>query len=126
MPILPLDHPEPFTATLGVMLYPATDEKDPPKARAFAAQYLAEPIRRRHEAGGALSYDALARIAKDAGQRLTDLEERWWYGTASGELFKTLLALAFTNPALASWENAVRIAELAAVRAKARGSRTDL
>ncbi|MGC1348018.1 MAG: hypothetical protein WA863_18420 [Methyloceanibacter sp.] len=37
MPILPLDHPEPFTATLGVMLYPATDEKDPPRAHAFAA-----------------------------------------------------------------------------------------
>jgi hypothetical protein len=26
MPTLPLDHPEPFSATLGVMLYPATDE----------------------------------------------------------------------------------------------------
>lgn len=35
MPILPLDHPEQFAATLGVMLYPATDETDPPKARAF-------------------------------------------------------------------------------------------
>jgi hypothetical protein len=28
MPILPLDHSEPFVATLGVMLYPATDEAD--------------------------------------------------------------------------------------------------
>jgi hypothetical protein len=35
MPILPLDHPEPFAATLGVMLYP--DEADTPKARAYAA-----------------------------------------------------------------------------------------
>jgi hypothetical protein len=41
MPILPLDYPVPFAATLGVMLYPAMDEVDPPKARAFAAQYLA-------------------------------------------------------------------------------------
>jgi hypothetical protein len=37
MPILPLDYPEPFAATLGVMLYPATDEADARKARAFAA-----------------------------------------------------------------------------------------
>jgi hypothetical protein len=27
-----LDHPEPFAATLGVMLYPAMDKADPPKA----------------------------------------------------------------------------------------------
>jgi hypothetical protein len=51
VPSLPLDHPEPFLATLGVMLYPATDGDDPPKARAFAAQWLAEPFRRFHEAG---------------------------------------------------------------------------
>ena len=36
MPILPLDHPEPFAATLGVMLYPGADNDDPLKARAFA------------------------------------------------------------------------------------------
>ena len=34
MPILPLDHPEPFAAVLGVMLYPGTDEDDRRKARA--------------------------------------------------------------------------------------------
>jgi hypothetical protein len=38
MPILPLDHPEPSAATLGVMLYP--DEADALKARAYAAQFL--------------------------------------------------------------------------------------
>ena len=32
MPILPLNYPEPFAATLGVMLYPAIDDADPPKA----------------------------------------------------------------------------------------------
>jgi hypothetical protein len=36
MPVLPLDHPEPFAAVLGVMLYPGTDEDDRRKARAFA------------------------------------------------------------------------------------------
>ena len=55
MPILPLNHPEPFSATLGVMLYP--DEADALKARAFAAQYLAEPMRRLYKAGGTLSHD---------------------------------------------------------------------
>jgi hypothetical protein len=46
MPILPLDSPEPFAATLGVMLYPGTDKSDQAKARAFAARWLAEPLRR--------------------------------------------------------------------------------
>jgi hypothetical protein len=126
MPILPLDYPEPFAATLGVMLYPATNEADARKARAFAAQFLAEPIRRFHEAGHTLKYDALLRIQSDAGQRLTDLEERWWGGSATGESFKTLFALANTDAALASWNNANKIAELIAARAKTKGSRTAL
>ena len=124
MPILPLDHPEPFAATLGVMLYPATDEADPPKARAFASQFLAEPIRRLYDAGHTLTHDALLCIAMDANQRLTDLEERWWGGSLAGELFKTLFALANTDPALASWNNAIKIAELIATREKTNGSRT--
>ena len=52
MPILPLDHPEPSFATLGVMLYPATDESDPPKAQAYVAQVLARAFSRFREAGG--------------------------------------------------------------------------
>src|SRR5882724_10458462 len=108
MPILPLNHPEPFAATLGVMLYPGTDEADRQKAAAFAAHYLAEPLRRFHEAGGALRYEELSRIASDSGARLDDLESRWWDGTATGELFKTLFALANADPRLASWENAIK------------------
>lgn len=74
MPILPLDHPEPFAATLGLMLYPATDESDPPKARAYAAQLLlADPIRRYLDAGHRLSQDTFERIAMDAGHPVTDL-----------------------------------------------------
>ena len=124
MPILPLDHPEPFAATLGVMFYPGTDGTDPRKARAFAAQWLAKPLRRFHEAGHSLPYDTLARIAMDAGEPLDDLDKRWWGGTATGELFKTLLALAMTKPALATWNNAARIAEIVATRAKTSGSHT--
>jgi hypothetical protein len=124
MPILPLDYPEPFAATLGVMLYPGTEEADRPKARAYASQYLAEPIRRFHQAGGTLSYDALARIATESGQPLTDLDARWWGGSATGEMFKTLFALANTDPGLASWSNAIKIAENTAARCS--GSRTSL
>ena len=59
MPILPLDHPEPFSATLGVMLYPATDEADTLKARAYAAQVLAKPFRRFQEEGGDPPFETL-------------------------------------------------------------------
>jgi hypothetical protein len=123
MPILPLDYPEPFAATLGVMLYPGMDEDDQRNARAFAAQWIAEPLRRFHQAGHKLSYGPLARIAMDA--QLTDLDDRWWGGTATGELFKTLWALFNTKPELTSWNNAVKIAERVAARSNAKGSRTD-
>ena len=124
MPILPLDHPEPFAATLGVMLYPGVDNDDPLKARAFASQWLATPIRRFEEAGHKISRDDLLRIAMDAGQPLNDLDERWWDGTATGELFKTLCALFNTDPALATWNNAIKIAKLVAARAGTSGSRS--
>jgi hypothetical protein len=124
MPILPLDHPEPFAATLGVMLYPGTDNDDPLKACAFASQWLATPIQRCEAAGHKISRDDLLRIAMDAGQPLKDLDERWWDGTATGELFKTLCALFNTDPALTTWNNAIKIAELVAARAGTSGSRS--
>jgi hypothetical protein len=122
MPFLPLDRPNSFLATLGVMLYPGTDENDRVKARAFASQWVAEPFRFFHEAGHTLPYEALAKMMMEAGEPLDDLDERWWGGTATGDLLKALLALAQTKPALASWNNAIKIAELAAGRSK--GSRT--
>jgi hypothetical protein len=125
MLILPLDHPEPFAATLGVMLYPGTDQEDQSKARSFTAHWLAEPLERFHNAGHQLSYDRLARIAMDAGAVLTDLEGRWRGGTVTGELFKVLHILATNDPALASWENAHRIYDCAA-GTRSGGSRTSL
>jgi hypothetical protein len=116
--------PEPFLATLGVMLYPATDEHDPPKARAFAAQWLAKPLSRYHAAGHRLDYEHLARIAADSDESLSDLDERIWGGTATGELFKVLFALSHTDATLTSWNNAARIAELTAARVNASGSRS--
>jgi hypothetical protein len=70
-------------------------------------------------------YDALARIAADPGQPLTDLEARRWGGSATGETFKTLFALANTDPSLASWSNAITIAEKTAGR-RSSGARTSL
>ena len=106
------------------MLYPGADEADRRKAEAYASQYLAEPIRRLHHAGGTLSYEALVRIATGSGQPLTDINARWWGGLATGEAFKTLFALANTDPGLASWSNAVTIAEKIAGRRS--GARTSL
>lgn len=126
MPILPLDHPEPFAATLGVMLYPGIDAVDPPRARAFATQYLAEPVRRLLEAGHRLTLDALEKLFVMAGQPLLDLNERWEGGLATGELFKTLYVLAKDHASLASWENAVKIYELSAKGLGSKGSRTTL
>ena len=57
MPDLPLDRPEAFMATLGVMLYPATDVDDPRKARALAAQWLSKPLLDYQAAGHRLSYE---------------------------------------------------------------------
>jgi hypothetical protein len=125
MPVLPLDHPEPFAATLGVMLYPG-DGLDRRKARAFAAQYLAEPLRHFHEAGGRLDYETLLQITTDAGERLADLDKRWWGGTATGEIFKAFFILAHTKPALASWNNAIVITETVAGSEKVSGSRSSL
>src|ERR1043166_1044765 len=126
MPILPLDHPEPFAATLGVMLYPGTEEEDQRKARAFAAGWLAKPLRDFHEAAHQLPYDDLLRIATDGGTTLIDLQDRWWGGSATGEMFKALFALATNNPEIASWENAVKLFELCSGREGSRGSRTSL
>jgi hypothetical protein len=79
MPILPLDHPEPFAATLGIMLYPGSDEG----ARAFTAQILG--VSRRIPGHPLTHTDALLRG-----------------GIVTGDLFVMLLTLAHTNPALAS------------------------
>ncbi len=126
MPNLPLDHPEPLAATLGVMLYPGEDEASRRRAQAYAAQFLAEPLRLFHEAGHSLAYEDLARIASDSGTPLDDIEERWWDGTATGETFKALYALAQTDPALASWGNATRLVEDNASKHDVPGSRSSL
>ena len=110
MPILPLNYPEPFAATLGVMHYPAVDEADPPRARAFTAQFLAAALKGFQTKGGIVPCD-VTDLLIDAGQPLTDFKERQWCGEAIGELFKTYFALANTDPMLASWKHAIKIVE---------------
>src|SRR5437868_3943960 len=100
MPVLPLDHPEPFAATLGVMLYPGTDEIERRKAGSFQAFWLAEPIRRAAADNHRISADTLLHLALHAGELLDDLEERWQQGTETGELLKVIFALYHTDPAL--------------------------
>ncbi len=130
MPILPHDHPEPFAATLGVMLYPAWDRSDQVKARAFTARFLAEPLRRCSEEGHPLSNETLLQLLRDAGgafgeaESLDDVDARLWAGTATGEMMKAYFILAETDGKRASWSKAVQLAEDAAGRR--RGARTQL
>ncbi len=123
MPILPLNHPEPFAATLGVMLYPGTDDLEKRKAAAFQIRWLAEPIERLHADGHKLSYNTLLHLTTKAAVGLEDLDERWWEATTTGELLKTVWALYNTNRALASWNNAVKLARVVAARAKRPGAK---
>jgi hypothetical protein len=71
-----------------------------------------------------LAYEDLARIASDSGERLDDLEDRLWNGTAVGEIFKVFFALYCTAPSLASWEKATQLAERTAARHRVPGSRS--
>ena len=41
-------------------------------------------------------------------------------------MFKTFFALFNTDPTLASWENAIKVAELIAKKLKVKGARTNL
>ncbi len=113
---LPLHHPEPFAATLGVMLYPETTESGRRKARAFAAQHLAEPLREAMEDGHSPSYETLVLLATNCGEQLDDLETRFQQGMWVGDLVKALYTLSCSHPKLASWNNAASILERAAGR----------
>ena len=75
MLILPLDHSEPYFATLGVMLYPAVDDADPPKARAYVAQVLARAFSRLRDAGGSPPYDVLAQRSRCQTSKRKSLEK---------------------------------------------------
>ncbi len=108
------------------MLYPSADEMERRKANAFTAQYLAGPLREFHAKGGQLTYAKLARLSEDSGYPLRDIETRWWNGTAIGEMFKALFALANTDASIASWNNAIELAIRVTARSRVTGSRSTL
>lgn len=105
MPVLPLSHPEPFAATIGVMLYPGPNDGDARKARAFAAHYLAVPMQRYIAAGHQPSPETLLRLMTDGGEVLDDLQQRWVGGLCMGDLLKARYALFCMDENLSSWEN---------------------
>ncbi len=108
---LPFDQPEPFAATFGVMLYPDESETERRKACAYAAQHLAEPLKRAIKHGHRPSYDTLAWVATTGGKRLGDLDRWMRDGIWLGELTRIYYLLSYRHPHLASWENAARILE---------------
>ena len=92
---------------------------------------LLRPSGSQNHPGGFARSAAACRImswsnSPDGGALLSDLDDRWRGGLAVGDLFKALFILAKNKPALASWENAIRVYEISAKRAGSSGSRTEL
>lgn len=127
MPILPLDHLEPFAATIGVMLYPGLARAEHRKAKACAAKIVSYASWRYGvaEANERLSREHIWRLNLEIiGAETRDVDERLFRGSIAGELLKAYFVLSEQNPAVASWENAIRIMERTTARDQARGSRT--
>jgi len=123
MPILPLDHPEAPIAVMGTMLYPGTSEPDRAKARACAALIATRVARKLHDDGETVNEQGLLWTFTDGGLPLDDLETRWRDGTAVGQIFKAFFALYCTDPTLASWKSATKLATITAGLQGASGSR---
>lgn len=124
MPYLPFDHPEPFAATLGVMLYPGADERE--KAEAFAAHYLAGPLKEALSKDVAVDPQVFVQVATSGGVVLDDLDKRWGEGRVMGEVFKIVIALYGTDPNLTSWNNAYSLVTDHAGRHQTRAGLTQL
>lgn len=124
--ILPLDHPEPFAATLGVMLYPGTGDADRRKAAAYASHYLGVPLQRAKSEGHQVPYETLEIVAMNGGERLDDLEKRWQEGNWIGDMTNIYFMLARSQPERASWENAIKLMEIMSAKTKIPGVRSSL
>lgn len=122
--ILPLDHPEPLAATLGIMLFPGAEESNRRKAAAYASQVAAGAVRLANEDGHHVSYETLLRLTLDAGERPDDLDRRWQRGIWTGDLTNIYFMLAGNQPKLASWESAIKVMVKATAKAKTAGSRS--
>jgi len=123
MPILPLEHSEAPIAVVGTMLYPGTSTADRAKARACAAWMATRVARGLHDAGEEVNGEDLLWTFSDGGLVLEDLNTRWRDGTAIGQIFKAFFALYCTDPTLASWKSATKLATITASQHGESGSR---
>lgn len=126
MPILPLDHSEPFAATLGTMLYPGTDETERRKAGTYTSGYLAGPIGEYVRRGGQLSAGQLQQIIVDGGERIDDLDDRWLQGELAGHILRILFLLYHEDAQRTSWNSATAIVARIASQNRIRASRSTL
>lgn len=124
MPILPMDHPEPFAAVLGKMLYPGLSEDEIIKANSFTALYLAEPIQQCVDAGHAISSEDLLKIAAGKRDVPEDYKKRRMIGETVGALTEVYHILHCTKPAVASWNSVYKIVEKIASKEKKPGTQT--
>ena len=110
MPYLNLTGGEPWAETWGVMLFP----DDEAKRRAFIAGLWLGfcPIYERAGAGEPMPRSVLISVMEAAAATAVEREEisdRRYKGLAAGDLLKVLLAIAQTEPKLASWNAAARL-----------------
>lgn len=126
MPILPLDHPDPLAATLGIMHYPGVDESERRVAATWTLNFLARPIADHRRGGGSVDHGNLLDLVTAAGADLSDLDGRRLSGRIAGEVFKTYFFLAHSHPDRASWSNARRIVTHVAAKDGKRAGRTHL
>lgn len=112
MPILPIDHPEPFAATLGIMLYPSEKPPDPQKADTFTGAYLVGPLKEFRRRGLDLRPEAEAIITPETGASIKDWPTRWRHGIAAGEVYRRYISLAAQTPKFASLNRARELHEL--------------
>ncbi len=107
MPTLPLDHPDPLAATLGVMLYPGVTTEEREKAAAFPIKLLARAGAFKPEHAGSLHDDQLrALIDSGGGADTPDAGDRFHYGSAVGLMVRFYHALAMSGDQRASWATA--------------------
>jgi hypothetical protein len=126
VPILPLDHIEPFAATLGIMHYPGTDDADRRHAAAFTSKFLASVMADDRRAAGLIARPDLVELCTAARFELADLDLRKRGAQAAGEVFKVYYALSVSDPARASWSTAQRIVTIDAAKNRQRAGDTYL
>jgi len=112
MPYLNLTRGEPWAETWAVMLFP----DDAAKREAYLAKHWSGfyPAYEESGAGELVPRSVLLSVMKAAAATDVDRDEiadRRYKGLAAGEQLKILFALAQTEPKVAAWNSATRLAE---------------